>query len=142
MTPPSFQEDLISQLPALGLLQNLGYQHLTPEEADDARGGRLGGILLEGILAEQLRKQNVIRFKSREYPFSEGNILAAVQALKDIVDDGLLRTNEKVYDLLCLGRSMQQSIEGDTKSFQLDHSRNINDSSPVRPTCISVVSTG
>ena len=57
----------------------------------------------------------------REYPFSEGNILAAVQALKDIVDDGLLRTNEKSYDLLCLGRSMQQSIEGDTRSFQLDY---------------------
>ena len=121
MAPPSFQEDLISQLPALGLLQNLGYRYLTPEEADAARGGRLGGVLLEGILAEQLRKQNVIRFKSREHPFSEGNILAAVQALKDVVDDGLLRTNEKVYDLLCLGRSMQQSIEGDTKSFQLDY---------------------
>ena len=121
MAPPSFQEDLISQLPALSLLQNLGYQYLTPEEADDARGGRLGSVLLEGILAEQLRTQNVIRFKSREYPFSEGNILAAVQALDDIMDDGLLRTNEKVYDLLCLGRSMQQSIKGDTKSFQLDY---------------------
>ena len=112
MTPPFFQEDLISQLPALNLLQNLGYQYLSPEEAVAARGGRLGGVLLEKILAQQLRRQNVIRFKSREYPFSEGNILAAVQALKDMVDDGLLRTNEKVYDLLCLGRSMQQSIEG------------------------------
>ena len=121
MTPPSFQEDQISQLPALGLLQNLGYEYLTPEEAVAARGGRLGGVLLKRILAEQLRKQNVIRFKNREHPFSEGNILAAVQALEDIVDDGLLRTNEKVYDLLCLGRSMQQSIEGDTKSFQLDY---------------------
>ena len=32
-----------------------------------------------------------------------------------------MRTNEKVYDLLCLGRSMQQSIEGDTKSFPLHY---------------------
>ena len=121
MNVPSFQEDLISQLPALKLLQNLGYEYLSPEEAVEARGGRLAGVLLERILAERLRKQNVIRFRGREYPFSEGNILAALQALKDIADDGLMRTNEKVYDLLCLGRSMQQSIEGDTKSFQLHY---------------------
>ena len=91
-----------------------------PEEADDARGGRLGGVLLKRVLAEQLHRQNVIRFKKREHTFSEGNILATVQALDDIVDDGLLRTHEKVYALLCLGRSMQQPIDGDTKSFQLD----------------------
>ncbi|CAG0975606.1 Type-1 restriction enzyme R protein [Burkholderiales bacterium] len=121
MQTPSFQEDVISQLPGLELLQKLGYEYLDPEEALAARGGRLANVLLETILAEQLRKQNVIRFKGREYPFSEGNILAAVQSLKDVVDDGLLLTNEKVYDLLCLGRSMQQSIEGDTRSFQLDY---------------------
>jgi type I restriction enzyme R subunit len=38
-----------------------------------------------------------------------------------VVYDGLVRTNEKVYDLLCLGRSMQQSIESDTKSFPLHY---------------------
>lgn len=121
MGTPSFQEDLVSQLPALELLQKLGYQYLTPDEAIAARGGRLANVVLERILADQLRRQNVIRFKGREYPFSEGNILAAVQALKDVVDDGLLPTNGKVYDLLCLGKSMQQSVEGDTKSFQLDY---------------------
>lgn len=121
MDAPSFQEDLISQLPALELLQKLGYDYLTPEEAVAARGGRLANVVLEQVLTERLRRQNVIRFKGREYPFSEGNILAAVQALKDVVDDGLVLTNEKVYDLLCLGKSMQQSIEGDTKSFQFDY---------------------
>ena len=35
--------------------------------------------------------------------------------------DGLVRTNEKVYDLLCLGKSLQQSIEGDLKSFTLQY---------------------
>lgn len=30
---PSFLEDHISQVPALQLLQNLGWQYLTPEEA-------------------------------------------------------------------------------------------------------------
>src|SRR5882672_2824385 len=118
---PSFNEDDISQIPALQLLQNLGYTYLTLEEALAWRGGRMGAVLLDGILAEQLRKINCIRFKGNEYPFSEGNILSAMQMLKDVVYDGLVRTNEKVYDLLCLGRSRQQSIEGDTKSFPLHY---------------------
>ena len=121
MALPSFQEKLISQVPAVKLLQNLGYEYLRPERTVEARGGRLGGVLLERILAEQLRRLNVIRFRGREYPFSEGNILAAVQSLKDIAEDGLLPTNEKTYDLLSLGKSLQQSIEGDTRSFQLDY---------------------
>ena len=121
MDIPSFKEDHISQVPALELLQKLGYDYLSPAEAEVARGGRLSGVLLEKVLTEQLRKTNVIRFKGQVYPFSEGNILAAVQALKDVVYDGLVRTNEKVYDLLILGRSMQQAIEGDTKSFPLQY---------------------
>jgi type I restriction enzyme R subunit len=121
MDTPSFKEDHISQVPALELLQKLGYVYLTQEETFRARGGRLAWVLLESVLSEQLRKINVIRFKGREYPFSEGNILTAVQALKDVADDGLVQTNERVYDLLTLGKTMQQSIDGDTKSFQLDY---------------------
>lgn len=121
MDIPSFKEDQISQVPALQLLQKLGYVYLSQDETLRGRGGRLAGVLLEDVLSEQLRQINLIRFKGREYPFSEGNILAAVQALKDVVDDGLVPTNEKVYDLLPLGRTMQQSIDGDTKSFQLDY---------------------
>ena len=121
MALPSFQEKLISQLPAVALLQNLGYKYLSPEEAVEARGDRRGSVLLDKILTDQLRNQNAILFRGRKYPFSEGNIFAAVQALKDIVDDGLLPTNEKAYDLLCMGKSLQQSVEGDTKSFQLNY---------------------
>ncbi|HNO77607.1 MAG TPA: HsdR family type I site-specific deoxyribonuclease [Phycisphaerae bacterium] len=121
MDTPSFKEDHISQVPALQLLQKLGYVYLTQEETFRRRGGRLASVLLERVLAEQLRKINVIRFKGREHPFSEGNILAAVQALKDVADDGLVQTNEKVYDLMTLGRAMQQTIDGDTKSFQLNY---------------------
>ncbi len=118
---PSFKEDHISQIPALQLLQNLGYKYLAPAEASELRGGRMSAVILEGVLADQLRKINKVRFKGSEYPFSEGNIFSAIQTLKDVVYDGLVRTNEKVYDLLCLGRSLQQSVEGDTKSFPLNY---------------------
>ena len=118
---PSFQEDHISQVPALQLLQNLGWQYLTPEEALRLRGGKRSNVLLEGILDPQLRKLNRIRFKGQEYAFSEANIQSAILSLKDVLFDGLVRTNEKIYDLLVLGKSLQQPILGDTKSFPLNY---------------------
>src|SRR3954451_23966365 len=99
---PSFREDDISQIPALQLLQNLGYTYLTPAEAETLRGGRLNTVLPSGVLEERVRKINKIRFKGSEYEFSEGNIEAAIQAITDIPIDGLVRTNEKVYDLITL----------------------------------------
>jgi type I restriction enzyme, R subunit len=47
---PSFQEDHISQLPALQLLQQLGYIYLMPQEVYLERKGKLSNVLLEGIL--------------------------------------------------------------------------------------------
>jgi len=116
---PSFLEDHISQIPALQLLQNLGWEYLMPGEAVSHRSGKLSGVILDGILVPQLRKLNKIRFKGGEYEFSEGNIQSAVQAIKEVLFDGLVRTNEKIYDLLVLGKSLSQTIDGDTKSFPL-----------------------
>lgn len=129
MDKPSFNEDAISQLPALQLLQNMGWQYLSPDEALRLRGGKLSGVLLEGVLVPWLRKQNRVRFKGKTLPFTEGNILSAMQSLKEIPLDELVRTNEKIYDLLVLGKSLQQSVDGDIKSFTLhyidwEHSEN------------------
>jgi len=46
---------------------------------------------------------------------------SAVEALKEIPFDGLVRTNEKIYELLTLGKSLQQSVNGDIKSFTLQY---------------------
>jgi type I restriction enzyme R subunit len=99
----------------------MGYTYLAPDEALKLRGGRESEVILFGILEEQLRKMNTVRYKGELYPFTEGNILSAVQALKGMIYDGLVRTNEKVYDLLALGKSLQQSIQGDIKSFTLKY---------------------
>lgn len=114
---PSFQEALISQIPALQTLQQLGYTYLTPEECNEQRRKRLGRVLLEDILAGQLRRLNRIHFKGQELPFSEDNIAKAVEVLRDIPFEGLVRTSEKVYDLLTLGKSLDQTIGGETKGF-------------------------
>lgn len=128
---PSYLEECISQIPALQLLMNLGYTYLPPSEALRLRGGRLSNVVLEDILADWLRKNNVVRVRGREYPFQEGNILEAVQAVKNIYFDGVVRTNEKLFELISMGKSLQQSIDGDIKGRPLiyvdwqDWSRNV-----------------
>jgi len=119
--PPDMREDAISQVPALHVLQNLGWRYLTPDEALALRGGRLSNAFLDGVLAPWLREHNRVRHKGQDLPFTEGNILSAMQALKDTPLDGLVRTNEQVYDLLCLGKSLQQSVDGDVRSFTLQY---------------------
>ena len=119
MKLPDMREDAISQVPALHVLQNLGWQYLTSGEALELRGGRLSNVFLDGVLASWLREHNRVRYKGQDLPFTEGNILSAMQALKETPIDGLVRTNEHVYDLLCLGRSLQQSVDGDIRSFTL-----------------------
>lgn len=116
-----FDEKYLSQIPALQVLVNLGYQYLTPAETLAARGGKAGNVLLEEILREQLKKLNRIQHKGGSYLFSEENIQSAIQRLKNVKYDGLLKTNEAVYDLLTLGVALEQSIEGDLKSFTLNY---------------------
>lgn len=117
MSTPSFLEDLISQIPAIQVLQQLGFRYLSPEEVAVERRGKIGQVLLESILAGQLKRLNRIRFKGREVAFTDENIAKAVEALRDVPFDGLVRTSEKVYDLLTLGKSIDQAIEGETKGF-------------------------
>jgi type I restriction enzyme R subunit len=47
---PSYLEKVQSQLPALQLLMQLGWQYITPEETVKLRGGRLGSTILEPVL--------------------------------------------------------------------------------------------
>jgi type I restriction enzyme, R subunit len=119
MSAPSFLEAHISQIPAVRLLQQLGYSYLSPEEVAVERQGKLYRVLLERVLAQQLKRLNVISFRGRQVPFTDENIAAAIEALREVPFDGLVRTSEKVYDLLILGKSLDQNIEGETKGFTL-----------------------
>lgn len=119
MSPLSFLESHISQIPAIRLLQQLGYAFLSPEEVAVERRGKLNHVLLEGVLTAQLKRLNRIFFKGREFSFSDENIAAGVASLRGVPFDGLVRTSEKVYDLLTLGKSLNETIDGETKGFTL-----------------------
>lgn len=118
-TTPPFTEDAVSQLPALHLLQKLGWTLLTPAEALKLRGGRKGEVLLRAELQKQLMAINTFEYRGRTYTFDRSAIEEGVRALTNLGDNGLVRTNEKVWELLRFGKGVPQTIDGDTKSFQL-----------------------
>jgi type I restriction enzyme R subunit len=120
MDTPSFKEDHISQIPAIQLLVNLGYQYLPPAEALQLRGGKESAVLLEPVLLEQLGLLNEINYKGQVHAFNEQNLASCVRALKDApLNEGLITANEKIYDLLTLGTTREQRVNGDKKSFSL-----------------------
>lgn len=123
MTTPSFTEDHISQIPALQLLINMGYQYISPEDALHARMGKTANVLLETVLRKQLKEINSIRLSSTKTSiFSDSNIEAGIHALKEIpLVDGYIAATETVYNLLTLGKTLEQSIDGDKKSFTLHY---------------------
>ncbi|HHH50574.1 MAG TPA: type I restriction endonuclease subunit R, partial [Saprospiraceae bacterium] len=122
MATPSFKEDHISQIPALHFLQNMGYTYLSPEEAKKLRGGKFSNVILQDILEEQLRKINSIQYKGERYLYSDSNIQSGINALKEVpLQDGLIAANESIYNLLTLGKSLEQTIDGDKKSYTLQY---------------------
>ena len=116
---PSYLEKVQSQLPALQLLIELGWEYLPPEKTNELRDGRLGAAILEPVLTDFIRKNGRYTFKGREHVFTENAIANAVQALKAFRATGAIHQNEEVYDLLCLGTSVPQTVDGDTKSFSI-----------------------
>lgn len=122
METPSLLENDISKIPALHLLVQMGYVPLTPAQALAERGGRSSAVLMEEILRKQLHALNSITYRGRVYPFSETNLNAAILALRDLpVQDGYTSANKAMYDLVTLGKSFEQVIEGDRKSYSLKY---------------------
>lgn len=119
----SFKEDHISQIPALMLLQKLGYIYLSPDEAMALRGDKTSHVLLEPVLRKQLERINSIQVSGTKTAyFSAQNIENGIEAIRSIpMESGFLAGNEYVYNLLTLGKALEQSIDGDKKSFTLNY---------------------
>ena len=116
MATARHSEDLVSQIPAIQLLVNLGYKYLAPSETVKLRNGKRGQIVLEPVLEDWLTKNNSIR---GNIPFTKENIREAVASISNIPYDSLLSNNEKIYDLLTLGKSLEQNVDGTTRSYSL-----------------------
>ncbi|HCW63294.1 MAG: HsdR family type I site-specific deoxyribonuclease [Leeuwenhoekiella sp.] len=110
-----------SQKPALQLLKKMKWQYLSKEEVLGARDGMYSNVILDKILGEQLSKINSFEYKGENYPFSTGSIQGAINALKNVPNEGLVQTNERVYDLLTLGKSFNETVQGDRKAYTVKY---------------------
>ena len=130
METPSFKEDHISQIPALQMLVKLGYTYLSPAGAERLRGGKSTNVLLEDVLRKQLKEINSIRVSANKTSlFTDENIDRGILALKNLpMNEGYIAACEKAYNLLTLGQALEQSVDGDKKSFSLQYIdwKNIN----------------
>jgi type I restriction enzyme R subunit len=123
MDKPSFKEDHISQIPALQMLVNMGYTYLSPPEAEKLRGGKTANVLLEEVLRKQLKEINSIRVSATKTSiFTDENIERGILALKKLpMNEGYIASCEKAYNLITLGHALEQSVDGDKKSFTLQY---------------------
>jgi len=124
MDTPSFKEDHISQIPALQLLQKLGYTYLSPAETDTLRGGKTSNVLLDDILRKQLQAINSEKqiSSTKTTYISDANIENGIRALKELpMNEGYIAACETVYNLITLGKTFEQSVDGDKKSFTLNY---------------------
>lgn len=124
MDTPSFKEDHISQIPALQLLQKLGYKYLNPSEAENLRGGKTSNVLLEDILRKQLKEINSEKkiSSTKSTYISDANIENGIRALKELpMNEGYIAACETAYNLITLGKAFEQSFDGDKKSITLQY---------------------
>lgn len=119
---PSYREELISQIPAARLLISLGYQYLNPDQALVLRRGRERNIILTDILREWLISHNQVQIRDAPVPFSDAAINEAMRRISEpALNDGLVRANEHIYELLSLGISLPHTQDGDTRFYSLKY---------------------
>ena len=119
MDKDAYLEINASQRPALALLDAMGYTYISPADCDKQRGSRYH-VLLRDILRGQLRRLNRYVYAGAENEFSAANIERAMEDLDEPLTDGLVRTSEKIYDALLLGKSYPETVgEGKMLSFNL-----------------------
>ncbi|MCW2922394.1 MAG: type restriction-modification system, subunit [Thermoleophilia bacterium] len=121
MSKFEFNEKYLSQIPAIQLLVNEGYEYLTPDDVLAMRDGKRQNVLLAPVLRKQLKKINRIRHRGAEHRFSEENVQTAMERLTNVRFEGLQKTNEELYDLLTLGVGLEQSIDGDLRTFSMNY---------------------
>lgn len=119
MDKDAYLEINASQRPALALFEVMGYTYISPADCDKQRGSRYH-VLLRDILRGQLRRLNRYAYAGAENEFSAANIERAMEDLDEPLTDGLVRTSEKIYDALLLGKSYPETVgDGKMLSFNL-----------------------
>ena len=116
-----YLEDNISKYPAIDLLCKMGYKYISPDECALQRGS-FYNVILKDILRLQLHALNKYEYGGSVFKFTAENVEKAINDLDEPLTDGLVRTSEKIYDALMLGKSYVENLpDGTQKSFNLKY---------------------
>ena len=119
---PIANEMTTSQRPAIEVLQKLGYKYISEDENKKLRNNILTDVIFKDILAKKLNEINSYEYKGEKYKFSASTIGQAIKDLNEDLVTGLISTNEKIYDLLTLGKSYQENmVDGTKRSFDIKY---------------------
>lgn len=109
---PKFQEEYSAKLPALALLNNLGWTYISPQQALSARAGKVDQVVLNQLLREQLAKRTFI-FAGEEHAISDKAIDSLIAEINSpALNQGLITANEHLYNHLLYGISVTEFIDG------------------------------
>lgn len=115
-----FNERTESQERALHVIEQLGYQFVPRGEAEQKRGSRRA-VLFSSELQAFLSRQTY-PFGAEQRFFSGGAIAKAVRAIDQSSALGLYAANKEVYDLLCAGKSLEETLpDGTRQSFDISY---------------------
>ena len=110
-TTPQGNEQHSSHIPALATLINLGWTFLPATECQALRGSQRD-VVMKPVLERVLRRRK-FEFKGEWYPLSEQ---AMDQVIREITTptmaQGLMGANQSVYDMLTLGITVTEFVEG------------------------------
>lgn len=111
-TAHGWNEDKLSERPAVKLLEDLGYTYVTPETLEAERS-TLKEAILEGRLAKALKQLN---------PWlSEDNIAKVIKRVVNVPAVNLAEKNQALYNHLTYGMSIEQDLgegrKGQTVAF-------------------------
>jgi len=96
----NFDEAKQSQLPAVELLVNLGWEYLPASEALALRGDDDSKILLGEVLRRSLMRINSYEYAGQTYKFSESALATKVDELESTRVEGIIDTSRDITDTI------------------------------------------
>lgn len=111
---PEIQDRMIK------LFQRLGYEYVSRADAEKMRGSKKK-VMFEEVLTGFLLKQTY-SYNNQDIQFSIPSIKKAIDELDMPINNGLMLTNKRLYELMCMGKSLEQTLpNGSVQSFDIDY---------------------
>lgn len=106
-----WNEENLSEVPAVELLTTIGYTYVAPEVMEVERGGSFRDVVVAPRLRKALQRLN---------PWiNETNLERAIKDVAGAHGTSLLETNEAVYTTLTSGKSLEQNLGDGKKSHTI-----------------------